>query len=267
MSWVGFRISCRPVLLLVLLLAGCAGKQPLTSDLALSERERVGAAFAEFAKRDCPLSLDADITLEMQLLGKTEKSAGMLQCAGPSSLRYALVDPMGRSLFIMVTDGYSFTMVYNREAKAVTGSTASRFWQDYVPPGVAADDLLLLLAGRVPANLRLKDIRGEQGGAGVWLFAVGSEGLRHEILLDRNASRVLRHILKDGRDTTLLDVTYEQYAAEEPLCPRPLALRIEGETITGTLIVHFDRFFTGQPLPPQNFQLTLPGHFTVQQVE
>jgi hypothetical protein len=258
---------CFALLLAVLLLAGCAGRMPLTTPLEKSEKELVSVGFAEFGKRDCPLSLDADITLEMQLLGKSEKSAGMLQYQGPSSLRYAMVDPLGRSLFIMVTDGYTFTMVYNREAKAVTGSTASRFWQDYVPRGVSTDDIVLLLAGKLPANLRLKDTRADQDGVGFWLYGVGTEGIRHEILFDRHISRVLRHILKDGRETVLFDVIYDQYEAIDSPCPQPSALRIEGETITGSVILRFDRVFTDQAIPSQTFHITPPGHFLVQEVE
>lgn len=262
------RMAGRLTLLLaVLLLAGCAGKIPQTTSLESSERERVRAGFTEFSQRTCPLTLDADITLEMQLLGTSEKSAGMLQYEGPSSFRYAMVDPLGRSLFIMVTDGYTFTMVYNREAKAVTGSTASRFWQDYVPQGVSATDMLLLLTGRLPADLRLKDIRGDQEGAGFWLYGVGVEGIRHEILFDRQAARVLRHILRDGRGKVLFDVSYDQYAADDPLCPQPLALRIDGKNITGTIVLRFDRIFSGEVLPAKTFQIKPPGHFLIQEVE
>lgn len=268
MNWGMHREApCYLLLLAFLLLAGCAGKIPETVPLETSQREQVAAGFAEFAERDCPLSLDADITLEMQLLGKTEKSAGMLQYEGPSSLRYAIVDPLGRSLFIIVTDGNTFTMVYNREAKAVTGSTASRFWQDYVPPGVSSDDLVHLLAGHLPANLRLKDIRGDQDGDGFWVYGVGSEGVRHEVLFDHQVSRVLRHILKDGGESVLYDVAYEQYEASDSPCPLPSALRVEGKTITGTVTLHFDRVFNGQAIPAQTFHITPPGHFLVQEVE
>lgn len=255
------------LLLAVLLLAGCAGKMVQTTSLEKSESEQVRAAFTEFSKHLCPLTLDADITLEMQLLGKSEKSAGMLQYEGPSSFRYAMVDPLGRSLFIMVTDGYTFTMVYNRDAKAVTGSTASRFWQDYVPQGVSAEDMLLLLAGRLPADLRLQDIRGDREGAGFWLYGVGVEGIRHEILFDCRAARVLRHILRDGRGKVLFDVRYDQYAEGDLPCPQPVALQIEGKTITGTIILRFDRVFFGEALPAKTFRITPPGHFLVQEAE
>ncbi|MHB8810468.1 MAG: hypothetical protein ACYC9M_10705 [Desulfobulbaceae bacterium] len=255
------------LLLAVLLLAGCAGKTVRTTALESSERERVSAVFTEFSQQVCPLTLDADITVEVQLLGKSEKSAGMLQYEGPSSFRYAMVDPLGRSLFIMVTDGYTFTMVYNRDAKAVTGSTASRFWQDYVPPGVSAEDMLLLLAGRLSADLRVKDIRGDQEGAGFWLYGVGVEGIRHEILFDSRAPRVLRHILRDGRGKVLFDVRYDQYAEADPRCPQPLTLRIEGKTITGTIILRLDRVFAGEAQPAKTFRITPPGHFLVQEAE
>jgi outer membrane lipoprotein-sorting protein len=255
------------LLLAVLLLAGCAGKGPMTSSLESSEKERVRAAYAEFAEQACPLSLDGDVTLEMRMLGATEKSAGILQYEGPSSFRYTMVDPLGRSLFIMATDGYAFTMVYNREAKAVTGSTSSRFWRDYVPDGVSGADIVLLLAGRPPADLQLKDVRGDRDGAGFWLYGVGGEGIRHEILTDPQTSRVLRHIVKDGRETVLFDVRYDRYAAGDQPCPLPATLRVTGKTITGTLLLHLDRMFSGQPIPAQTFRITPPPHFQVQQMQ
>ena len=266
-SGAGPGARCLMLLLAVLLLAGCAGKAPRTSSLESSDKERVRAGYAEFARQVCPLSLDADVTLEVQMLGRSEKSAGILQYEGPSSFRYTMVDPLGRSLFIMATDGYAFTMVYNREAKAVTGSTASRFWRDYVPDGVSAADIVLLLAGRPPADMSLKDVRGDRDGAGFWLYGVGDEGIRHEILTDPQTSRVLRHILKDGRETVLFDVRYDRYAAGDQPCSLPSSLRVAGKTITGTILLHLDRMFAGQPIPAQTFRITPPGHFLVQEVE
>jgi hypothetical protein len=255
------------LLLAVFLLAGCAGKAPRTSALESSEKERVRAAYTQFAQQTCPLSLDGDATLEVRMLGTSEKSAGILQYEGPSSFRYAMIDPLGRSLFIMATDGYAFTMVYNREAKAVIGSTASRFWRDYVPDGVSGADIVLLLAGRPPADLLLKDVRGDREGAGFWLYGVGPEGIRHEILTDHQNSRVLRHIVKDGREAVLFDVRYDRYADGDQPCPLPSTLSVTGKTITGTILLHLERMFSGQPIPAQTFQITPPGHFLVQEVE
>ena len=260
-------IHCRILLLVLLLLAGCAGKHPRTVPLDGDEQARILAGFSAFAQRDCPLSLDADITLEMRLLGKTEKSAGILQYQGPSSFRYAMVDPLGRSMFIMATDGYTFTMVYNRDAKAVTGSTASRFWHDYVPSGVSAADMLLLLAGRSPENLRLMEVFGNQEGSGFWLYGVGAEGIRHEILFEHESSLVRRHIIKNGDDAVLFDVVYNEFSEDDPFCPRPRVMQVEGKNITGTILLRVDQVYSGQPIPAQNFRVIPPPHFLVQEVD
>jgi hypothetical protein len=124
-----------------------------------------------------------------------------------------------------------------------------------------------MLAGRLPDNLRLKDVRGDLAGAGYWLFGVGSDGLRHEILFDHGVARIQRHILKDGDDKVLFDVAYDRYEESDGPCARPALLRVEGKTITGTLILHFDKFYTVQPFPPQTFRITPPAHFTVEMVE
>ena len=101
----------------------------------------------------------------------------MLQYEGPSSFRYAMVDPLGRSLFIMVTDGYTFTMVYNREAKAVTGSTASRFWRDKCRRGWMLPTYCCCWPRAYPQPAPA-DIRGDLDSAGFWLYAVGIEGMQ-----------------------------------------------------------------------------------------
>ena len=84
------------------LLEGCASKAIQTVPLPREHQASVLERFAAFTEQECPRSLDADLTLELHVLGKTEKARGLLQAMAPSSLRYTTLGPMDRSLYIFV---------------------------------------------------------------------------------------------------------------------------------------------------------------------
>ena len=65
----------------------------------------------------------------------------------------------------------------------------------------------------------------------------------------------------------LFDVCYDQYEDRRFVVPDAPRAPIEGETITGTILLHFDRIFSGQALASQTFRITPPGHFAVEEVE
>jgi hypothetical protein len=111
------------------------------------------------------------------------------------------------------------------------------------------------------------EVFGNQEGSGFWLYGVGAEGIRHEILFDHDGFIINRHLVKNGEGTILFDVTYDQYTASAPLCPLPQLLHVEGKNITGSLVLRFERIFFGQPIPAKTFQITPPNHFLVQKVD
>jgi len=252
-----------------LVLAGCAGRLPRTYHLAVSEREEALTLFDRFMQNRCNGALDADVTLEMRLLGKTETAPGMLQALPPSHLRYAVVDPLGRSLAIVVTDGSTFTMVDNRNAEAVTGPVDSSFWNEFVPAGIFVEDIIPWLRGRLSdQDIRIADVHGDRDDpALIWLLSSTNDGLRHEIGFDHVEGVLRRHILKNNDNSVVLDVRYSRHDEEDGQCPAPRELVVEGKSITGTLTIRFDRIFHNSTLSPGIFQLDLPDHYTVTEVE
>ena len=122
--------------------------------MPLAEREKpfILKQLQEFQDRRCAQSLDADVTMEWQMYGKTEKIPGLLQLQSPSFLRYSVVDPIGRQLLILVSDGSSFTLVDNRKAKALTGQVESNFWNKYIPGFIVPKDYISWLTGRLLAD-------------------------------------------------------------------------------------------------------------------
>lgn len=258
------------LLVCCLLLAGCAGRLPRTYPLTVVEKEHVLSRFEEFLHHRCLRVLDADVTLEMQMLGKSEIAPGMLQAMSPSYLRYTVADPLGRSLAIVVTDGTTFTMVDNRRAEAVTGPVESGFWYEFFPPGVYVEDFIPWLTGRLPdQDFQINATLGDRDDPTlVWMISPAGEGMWHDIGFDFAAGVMRRHILRSETDNkALLDVRYIRYNMEDAQCPLPMELEVAGQSITGTLLIRFDRIFTDTTLSPRIFLLDIPDHYTVEEVE
>lgn len=260
-----------PVLLFCcLLLAGCAGKLPRTYSLTVSEREQVLTRLDDFMQRRCSGVLDADVTLEMRFLGKAETVPGTLQALPPSYLRYTVTDPLGRSLAIAVTEGSTFTIVDNRNAEAVTGPVDSAFWNEFVPAGIFVEDIIPWLSGSLSdQDLKITGMYGDMDDAALfWLNSAAGDGLTHEIAFNCVEGVIRRHIIRNDVDgTVVLDITYTRYGRKDMQCPVPLELVVEGRSITGTLTIRFDRIFMDSTLSPGIFQLDLPDHYTVNEVE
>jgi len=257
------------ILLCCLLLAGCATRQPQTVELPAADREPILTRFGEFSRSQCVQSMDADVTLEIALMGKTEKAAGMLLVQSPTFLRYTAVDPLDRALMILVTDGSTFTMVDNRNAEAYTGSVDSAFWHEYMPAAIAVEDLLPWLTGRLSDNeLQVSDVRGNKADPKtVWVFASSTDGWTHELLFDRKTMLLRRHIIKLENGEVLLDLVYRDYAPHGAACALPGKVVVEGQAVTGTLTITFDRIFPDGELAPSLFELDLPAHYSLQEVE
>lgn len=253
-----------------LLLAGCAGRLPRTFPLPAVERENALNRFDAFLQHRCLRVLDADVTLEMRMLGKSEIAPGMLQAMSPSYLRYTVADPLGRSLAIVATDGTTFTMVDNRRAEAVTGPVDSGFWDEFFPAGIFVEDFIPWLTGRLPdMDFQINAVHGDRDDpALVWLISPGGDSMWHDIGFDQAAGVIRRHILRrEGGSEAVLDVRYPRYNMEDAQCPLPMELEVTGQAITGTLLIRYDRIYPDTTLSPRIFQLAIPDHYTVEEVE
>jgi len=257
------------ILALLLFLPGCASKIPSSLPLAEGEKPLVLKQLQEFQNRRCAQSLDADVTVEWQMYGKTEKIPSVLQLQSPSFLRYSVVDPIGRQLLILVSDGSSFTLVDNRKAKALTGQVKSNFWNKFVPDSITSKDYISWLTGRLPEDVfEVYEIRQDKESVeSVWLLTKWKNNSRHHVLFSSKDNQVIRHIIESDDNEILLDVVYSDYNSNTLHCKKPNQLKIEGAKITGTLKLHFDEFFPGDPISLNIFHLTLPEHFSVKIVE
>jgi hypothetical protein len=265
---LGRAAAAVAVLLGLLTLAGCATRLPPTEPLVSAEWLEAETLFAGFAARPTPPAIDADLRLNWDFLGSKGGVAAVLQLQRLVQLRFTATDPLGRALFLAVSDGTAFTLVDNRQSRVYQGSTDSKFWHRYVPDAVAAEDLFLLLGGMSPEGVRRVNASArDKGGAGFWYVLDARNGLTRHLLIDRHSGRIRRHLLVDDGET-VLDIVYSgSTGADGAGYELPRELRVTGSAITGTLTVHIDTVYGFQPLPAATFHLVAPPHFMVEQVE
>ncbi len=264
LRWGALFIACG------FLVTGCAGRLPSTVPVTGNAKALILSRFQIFLDRECARSVDADVTLSWQVLWSGAMVRGMLQVQKPALLRYTVVDPLGRPLFIIVSDGATFTAVDTLKGEGYTGPVTSPSWRKYVPKGISPKELFFWLSGGLPpGELRVDGVRREKNSPWPWVILTSSGGLHHQVLFDPDSGRIVRHVVV-GRDRTiLLDVTYSGTVRpkDAPGCPWPAELEIKGATIPGTVRIRFDRILSEAVLPPATFHLTLPVHYPVHKIK
>ncbi len=94
------------LLLLMFLLAGCAGK-PWTTQVTDQEGLHVRQIFEEIQERDasCFCCLDAKVSFFWDGPGEDRSISGFLQLMLPSSVKFVVTNPLGQPLYAIVSDG------------------------------------------------------------------------------------------------------------------------------------------------------------------
>lgn len=256
--------------LLVLVLAGgltgCGKPVPKTLALEPQQEDEARDLLRRFQQREHPDSLDADLRVGWEAWGSKGSSAAVLQMQRPTGLRFSLNDPLGRPMMLFVSDGYFFTLVNNQTAQAWQGRSDSAFWQERVP--IAAEDLFLMLGARlIDAPLEGIGLGLDQEKNGFWYNWVDRRMLEHYVLLNRLTGRMDRQLLFDRRGDLALDISYSAYRMiPESGFSWPGHLLIQGEGIRGKLTVQVEHFYPQQDIAPATFLLSIPPHFTTEEV-
>lgn len=256
------------VLLLCLsVLAGCA-TIPKTIPLTPDQQEEATVLFRSFSQVKQPAALDADIRLGWDVLGSKGGVGATVQLQPPAFLRFAANDPLGRALFLAVSDGATFTLVDNRIGRVYQGRTDSKFWHSYVPETLRPDDLFFFLGGLLPKT-ETQAVRPAQdlGKTGFWYVWKDGRSMTHHILLDRRTRQMNRHLLFDPGGNLVLDLTYSAYNDTwDSGHSWPGHLQITGTAVTGTLTVQIEKIYSYTPKGAAIFHLVPPSHFTIEQV-
>ena len=254
-------------LLLLSVLSGCATKLPKTTPLTTDQQQEAENLFFTFSQSPQPQALDADIRLGWDVLGSKGGVDATLQLQQPAYLRFSATDPLGRALFIAVSDGASFTMVDNRIGRIYQGKTDSKFWHSYVPETLQAEDLFFFLSGLLPKEERAVKTAQDFEKTGFWYVWQDGRSMTHHVLLDWQRKQMARHLLFDASGHLVLEMTYSDYSrSQEAGFDWPYHLTITGTAITGTLTIQIKKIYSHARQALTTFRVVPPPHFTVEQV-
>ena len=230
------------------------------------ELARVENRWSGFVGQVCPDAVDSDVRIGWQAYGKREFYSATLQAAAPSFLRFAVVDPLGRPVLLLVSNGETFTLADNRNAEAYTGRLDSDFMHKYLPGVISGRDLFALLSGRIePGAMEVVSARRAEQGELFWYETVSSDGSRHMIGLGPQHLR--RHLFLDRSGGIVLDVEYSGYTATPDQCGWPGTIGVEGDDLAASLTLEYTKIYGFRPQNPQLFELRIPSHFSTRQVE
>lgn len=256
------------ILVLCIVLVGCAEKRPQTLTLDPDQQRAAGSAWHNFLSRDSPPAIDADVTLTWDIFGSKGNIAGILQLQRESLLKLSAIDPLGRAIFIVTADGETFTFTDIRQQKVYRGNVRSAFWQKYIPTSVEPAELFDLLAGRVSASgYQLIQSRGDVDSEGYWYELRGKNGSTRYVLVDDSGKRMLSHLLIDEHGATVLDVRYSEYKVTENEMSWPSRVELSGQGVDGTYSIAVKKIYSHRNLPKSTFIPKYPPHFEVRRVE
>ena len=254
------------VIFYLLLMSGCASKLPQTVAVSGSDLEVVQERLNHFLDQSCVTAFDSDVRLGWQAYGQKETYSATLLATFPASLRFAVVDPLGRPMLLLVINGNTFTLADNIEGEGYTGRLDSDFIRRYLPEGISGDVLFFWISGRIrQQGLQVLSARRAEEGELFWYEIDYGDRLIHLLGLDRD--HLIRHLVLDEEDTVIFDVQYSGYSATPEECIWPGKIVVTGEALAADFTLDFTRIYSFSPLQEQLFQLQLPPHFTVREVK
>lgn len=258
------RLFCSSIFCL-LLISGCGSKLPKTISVSGPELVFVQDRLDRFLEQSCVTAVDSDVRLGWKAYGQMETYPATLQAAAPGFLRFAVVDPLGRALLLLASNGTSFVLADNRKGLGYTGLADSEFIRRYLPEAIGGRDLFFWLSGRIRSDMQVLSSRKDEKGELFWYEIDYGDRLIH--LLALGPDNLSRHLVLDDRDTILFDANYSGYTATTRDCDWPGKITASGEALAADFTLEFIRIYSFSPLDEQLFQLQLPPHFTVRNVQ
>lgn len=257
-----------PVVVLAVL-AGCAGHQPYFARIGIEETDQVKAAFLDrlAAERQCGCCLDAELAMDFTaggMLGSRSGSIdGYLQAMPPASFKLIGVNPLGQPLLFITSDGSRFRTIVVPETKVYEGAIDSKTFRKYAPAGFVPAELFFWLTG----NLRSEPpgilaVHRDLLGRGYWLTLEQVNGeLVHRLLFDPVAGLVREQLLENEAGEVVLAVGYNQFQAVG-LCdwPTEVTLRWSAEN-DGKAVFRFVDLRVNSEPESIDFDTRVPGNF------
>ncbi|MEA2115346.1 MAG: hypothetical protein U9P36_08165 [Thermodesulfobacteriota bacterium] len=250
----------------LLLVGGCGSKLPRTVAVSGPDLDLARSRLTRFFDQSCVTAIDSDVRLGWQAYGQLETYPATLQATAPAFLRFAVVDPLGRPLLLLASNGSTFVLADNRKGVGYTGMTDSDFIHQFLPEGIVAHDLFFWLSGRIRQDgLQILSARKAEDGTLFWYEIDYGDRLIHLLGLDQG--QLSRHLVLDENDTILFDAQYSGYFDTSEDCDWPGKIVASGDGLAADFTLEFAKIYSYSPLGDQLFQLQLPPHFAVRNVQ
>ena len=256
--------------LLAILLAGCASHIPRQQPLSRERQIQAEELLRNIQQRHRINTLDADVTVTWSGYGRKLRFSGGLQAVSSGRFRLSALDPLGRPIFLLVIQNASFTFIDNRQGRGYTGLVDSDFLHRYIPAGVTPATLFSLLTAQLPDIGSGNSIvgRGDREGC-YWFSFPYIKNLKHMAEVDAVSGQVLRQMIVDASEKSIVDIHYDGYPASNASSGKaksiilPKHLRIEGSSLPGSIAISLDTLYAEKDFPDSLFTIAIPKYFSI----
>jgi outer membrane biogenesis lipoprotein LolB len=258
----------------MLLLAGCATTPPKTVEIRNStELREVESKLARFLGQSCVNAIDCDVQLSWKAYGHGKTFSATMQAMHPSSLRLAMIDPLGRPLILLGAHGNRFTLADNNEAIGYTGTMDLDVVQKFLPEFIPKDDIFYWLSGRInKRGLKTLSTRMDAEENLTWYEvaypsqpAEEKEKTTHMLALNAE-NQLARHMVLDADGDVQFEAKYSAYSATPTMCSWPGQVEISGDALDADFTLVFTEIFDFNPMKKKRFHVKIPPHFEVRKL-
>jgi hypothetical protein len=258
----------------LMMLNGCAATPPKTVEISSgTELREVESKLSRFLGQSCVNAVDCDVQLSWQAYGQGKTFSATMQAMYPSSLRLAMIDPLGRPLILLGAHENRFTLADNNESIGYTGTMDLDVVHKFLPEFIPKDDIFHWLSGRVNrSGMQTVSTRMDAEGNLYWYEVAypgepGENGkdVTHKLALN-DANQLVRHMVLDADGDIQFEATYSEYSKTPRTCSWPGRVEISGDALEADFTLLFTEIFDFKPMEQKRFQVKIPPHFEVRKI-
>ncbi|MGB5686746.1 MAG: hypothetical protein WBM35_13100 [Candidatus Electrothrix sp.] len=253
------------------MLNGCAATPPKTVEISSStELRQVESKLSRFLGQSCVNAVDCDVQLSWQAYGQGKTFSATMQAMHPSSLRLAMMDPLGRPLILLGVHGNKFTLADNNESIGYTGTMDLNVVQKFFPEFIPKGDIFYWLSGQVNRNgMQIVSTRMDAEESLYWYEIAYTSGsskdVTHKLALNKD-NQLVSHMVLDADGDIQFEATYSEYSATPKTCSWPGRVELSGEALEADFTLVFTEIFNFKSMEQKRFQVKIPPHFEVRKI-
>jgi outer membrane lipoprotein-sorting protein len=250
-------------------LAGCAGKPwsgKFEPDQVKSYKTIIEGQIK--AGEACPSTLDAEVAVTWKNTLETKAFSGYLQLQLPSSVKFVTTNPLGQTLFALVSDGEAYSTVNAITQQYISGSLSSLAMRNNIPQELLTGNWGTWLSGRIIAtdNEEITDVRKDSAGRGLWVIIKkpkDASGNKEYILVDSTGNHPLFRILMNASDDPIAKIQYRDWQ-QKNRCGQPMTFDITDLPMGAEITLHLSDIITDKVFDKTNFILMPPPGYFIQ---